>query len=88
MKLSNTNSFQGVTASYTFVIQNTYSVPAYGSIILKMPKEWASVVSNSITLAKLTPSWTSDALSYTYNIDSSSDSNNYLLIISNGFTWP
>lgn len=53
-----------------------------------MPKEWASVVSNAITLAKLTPSWTSDALSYTYSIDSSSDSNNYLLIISNGFTWP
>lgn len=42
-----------------------------------MPKEWASVVSSSITLAKLSASWTSDALSYTYSIDSSSDINNY-----------
>lgn len=53
-----------------------------------MPKEWASVVTNSITLAKLSASWTSDALSYTYTIDSSSDFNNYLLKIKNQFTWP
>ncbi|CAD8140771.1 unnamed protein product [Paramecium octaurelia] len=88
MKLSNTNNFQSVTASYTFVIQNSYRVPASGEIVLKMPKEWASVVTNSITLAKLSASWTSDALSYTYSIDSSTDINNYLLRIKNQFTWP
>jgi hypothetical protein len=42
-----------------------------------MPVAWASVVSSAITIAKLSGSWSSDALSYTYTIDTSSDPNNY-----------
>lgn len=80
--------YVGVTASYTFSVQNSRFLPTGGMLYLQFPPNWRysqpGNVAKTITVSTITGSWTSAKLTYTSSYISATG----VYQILTGFDWP
>lgn len=86
-KIELTSNYESVTSDYTFVLQNTNKLPAFGSINIELPFKWAKVLPDDVKISSLLGTFSKNKLIYSEKFIRE-PSGNLLLKITPEFEWP